>query len=70
VLAAPFLALLYGLNAGLAVMTIALGATTAFGANTSRGAEPEVRRRLLLMVVVNGVLAVACLVTLLVRLRT
>lgn len=68
VLAAPFLASLYGLNAGLAVMAVALATTTAFGLNAVRTVAPEIRRRLLPIVVVNGVLAVVCLATLMVRL--
>jgi hypothetical protein len=67
-LAAPFLAALYGLNAGLAVMTLALATTTAFGVYAARTAPPDLRRRLLPIVVVNAVLAVACLVALAVRL--
>ncbi len=68
VLAAPFLASLYGLNAGLAVMTLALATTTAFGAHAAREAAPDIRRRLLPVVVVNGVLAVVCLGVLVARL--
>ncbi len=68
VVVAPFLASLYGLNVGLAVMTLALATTTWFGASTARTAAPAVRRRLLPIVFVNGVLAVACLATLLMRL--
>ena len=61
VVAAPFLATLYGLTAGLAMMTLALTTTTAFGAHAARGASPEIRRRLLPIVAVNGVLALVCL---------
>ncbi len=61
VVAAPFLASLYGLTAGLAVMTLALATTTAFGAHAAHTAPPEIRRRLLPIVVVNGVLVIVCL---------
>lgn len=66
-LAAPFLALLYGWNAGLAVMAAALAATTGLAIQAGRTAPPEVRRRLLPVAVVNGLLAAACLVALIWR---
>ena len=68
ILAAPFLASLYGLTAGLAVMTIALATTTAFGVHGARAASPEIRRSLLAIVALNGALAVVCLGVLLARL--
>ncbi len=49
-------------------MTLALVTTTAFGVYAERTAPPDLRRRLLPIVVVNGVLAVACLVALVLRL--
>lgn len=68
VIAAPFLALLYGIEAGLGVMAVALATVTAFGAHAAQHAPPDLRRRLLPAVVLNGVLAVACLLALLWRL--
>jgi hypothetical protein len=64
---APFLALLYDLAAGLAVMAVALGATAYLAADAARGARPEVRRRLVVFAVVNGALAAICLWGLLAR---
>ena len=68
VIAAPFLALLYGIEAGLAVMTAALATVTGFGAHAAQHAPAELRRRLLPVVMLNGALAVACLLVLLWRL--
>jgi hypothetical protein len=51
---APFLALLYDLNAGLGVMAAALIATAIVTLDASRVAEPPLRRRLLLLAWVNG----------------
>lgn len=51
---APFLALFYDLNAGLAVMAAALIATTIVTIDASRVAEPRLRRRLRLLAWVNG----------------
>lgn len=51
---APFLALLYDLNAGLAVMAAALIATTVVTIDAARVAEPLLRRRLLILAWVNG----------------
>jgi hypothetical protein len=64
---APFLALLYGWNAGLAVMTFSLAATTYLAFDTYRTASPDVQPSLRLLVAVNAVLTVACLAVLLAR---
>ena len=66
--AAPFLALLYGVEAGLAVMAVALGATAWGAAQVARGAVAPVRRRLVLAAVVNGALALGCAGALVARL--
>ncbi len=67
ILAAPFLALLYGLDVGLFVMALALAAVGLLAVLTARDAEPDLRQRLLVVAAVNAVLAVACLVLLLAR---
>jgi hypothetical protein len=67
ILAAPFLALLYGLDAGLAVMALALAAVGVLALLAARTAEPDLRQRLLVVAAVNAALALACLVLLLVR---
>jgi uncharacterized membrane protein YfcA len=65
---APFLALLFDVVAGLAVMAVALGATAYLAEDAGRKAEVGVRRRLRWFAVVNGVLAGVCLVALGIRL--
>ncbi len=65
---APFLALLYGLTEGLAVMVGALVATAFLAFDAARRAAPQVRRRLMVVAAVNGVLAVAGAVVLVARL--
>jgi hypothetical protein len=60
--AAPFLALLFDLAAGLAVMAIALGATAWLALDAARGAEPAMRWRLRIVASANGVLMAACLI--------
>jgi multisubunit Na+/H+ antiporter MnhB subunit len=67
--AAPFVALLFDLAAGLAVMAIALGATAWLALDAARAAEPGVRRRLRMFAGVNGVVAVVCLVVLIVSFK-
>jgi hypothetical protein len=67
ILAAPFLALLYGLDAGLLVMALALSAVGALAVLAGRSAEPDLRHRLVVVAAVNAVLAFACLVLLLAR---
>jgi hypothetical protein len=56
--AAPFLALLLDVAAGLAVMAVGLGATAYLVAEAARSAGAEMRRRLLGFAVVNGVLSI------------
>ena len=69
VAAAPFFALLYGLNAALAVMTMALTVTAYLARTTAgRAANPATRQRLGMAVVVNVLLAVGCAIALVVRL--
>lgn len=53
-IAAPFLALIYDLSAGLAVLAVALIATAVVTIDASRVAEPPLRRRLLVLAGVNG----------------
>jgi hypothetical protein len=66
--AAPFLALLFDLAAGLAVMAIALGATAWLALDAARTAEPTTSRRLRILAGVNGALVVMCLAALVVDL--
>ena len=68
VIAAPFLALLYGIEVGLGVMAVALATVSVFGVYATQHAPPDLRRRLLPAIVLNGVLAVVCLLVLLWRL--
>jgi hypothetical protein len=62
--AAPFLALLYDVAAGLAVMAAGLGATAYLAEDAARTADEGQRRRLRRFAVANGILAVVCLVAL------
>ena len=66
IVAAPFLALLYDLNAGLAVSALALGATAAFAVQIagSGATSPALRSRLLTAAALNVLLSLACLVIL------
>lgn len=66
--AAPFLGLLYGPNAGLAMATAALAATAFVAWGVSRTAAGEDGRRMAVAAVLNGVLAVIALVLLVYRL--
>ena len=68
IVAAPFLALLYDVAAGLAAMTIALGATAYLARDAARGTTAPARRRLLTAAAVNALLAAACVVALIARL--
>ena len=68
ILVAPFLALRLGPEAGLAAAVAALVALALFGLGVARQAEPGAGRRLRALAAVNLVLAVACAVTLAVRL--
>ncbi len=64
VIAAPFLALLYGIEVGLGVMAVALATVAAFAVQAAQHAPPDLRHRLLLAAGLNGFLAVVCLVVL------
>lgn len=66
--AAPFLALIYGLGIGLLVMAVALGATAFLAFNTASTAEPAIRRRLTVLGGVNATLAILCAAGAIVRL--
>lgn len=66
--AAPFLGLLYGPNAGLAVATAALAGTASVAWGVSRSAGGEEGRRMAVAAAVNGVLAVIALALLAYRL--
>lgn len=56
--AAPFLALLYDVNAGLAVLAGALAVTSYLAFDAAKVAEPALRQRLLLLASLNAVLTV------------
>ncbi|MEJ7762376.1 MAG: hypothetical protein WKF80_06245 [Thermomicrobiales bacterium] len=60
ILFAPFLGLLYGVTAGLAVMAITLGTIAALARQAMPEAPAEIRPRLRVVVLVNVALAVAC----------
>lgn len=70
VVVAPFLALLYDLNAGLTVTALALATTAVLTAQAARSETggPSLRPRLLVAAALNALLALVCLVILLVRL--
>ena len=70
IVAAPFLALLYDLDAALAMTALALGATAALAAQAARSGigGSALRPRLLTAAAINGLLALTCLVILIVRL--
>lgn len=63
-IAAPFLAWIWGAEAAVGVMTIALAATCYLAIEGSRTAVPEVAKRLRLLGIVNGMLVVGCFVVL------
>lgn len=67
-IAAPFLALMYGWNWGLAVMTFALSATVYLAYDLLRTVNPEFAPRLKRLAIVNAALATLCLVILILRL--
>ena len=67
ILLAPFLALLYGIEAGLAVMAVALAAVGLLALLTARTVDADLRQRLVLVGAVNALLALACLALLLAR---
>lgn len=66
--AAPFLALLYGVTLGLGVLAVGLAATTFLALDAAKSAEPGLRQRLQVLAFVNGALTVAGIGILLVRL--
>lgn len=66
-IAAPFLALLYGPDAGLAVAAAALAATAYLAWDASRRLPPAARQRMQIAAVVNAGLAVAAAILLGVR---
>lgn len=67
ILIAPFLALLYDLDAGLAVMALTLLTSLELARQAMPQATTEMRSRLRVVMVVNAVLAVACGAILVVR---
>lgn len=69
IVAAPFLALGFGPEAGLGAATIALATVSLLGLEIARHARPEVASRLRWLVGLNLMLAVTCAATLAWRLR-
>lgn len=67
ILVAPFLALLYNLNAGLGMMTLTLAASVELARQARQRATPEMRQRLQVVMAVNAGLAIACAVILVAR---
>ena len=63
ILVAPFLGLLYGVTAGLAVMAITLVAIAALAREAIPEARPDIRPRLRVVMGVNVALAVICAVS-------
>ena len=68
ILIAPFLALLYDLNAGLAVMALTLAASVELARQAQSRATPQMRRRLRIVMAINAALAVVCVLILTARL--
>lgn len=66
--AAPLLALLYGVTAGLAVLATTLAMTTYLLLDATR-LRPDLRRQLVAIAGVNAVLAALCVAALIWRLR-
>jgi hypothetical protein len=66
-LAAPFIALLYDVDAGLIVMALGLIATAYLCFDTMKSAEPPIRDRLRTVVFINLVLAAALVMFVIVR---
>lgn len=62
VVAAPFLAWVWGVEAAVSVMAIALAMTSYLAFDASRMTDPATARRLRLLGGVNGVLVVICVV--------
>ena len=70
IVAAPFLALLYNLDAALAMSALALAATAVLAAQAARSGtgDRSLRPRLLTGAALNALLALACVVALMVKL--
>ena len=70
IVAAPFLALLYNLDAALTMTALALAATAALAVQATRSGTggPALRPRLLAAAALNALLALICLVILGIRL--
>jgi hypothetical protein len=66
-LAAPFIALLYDVNAGLIVMALGLIATAYLSYESMKTADSTVRDRLRTVVVINLALAAALVIFVVVR---
>jgi hypothetical protein len=64
---APFIALLYNINAGLVVMALGLLATAYLAFDSMKAAHPAVRARLRIVVMVNFALAALLLIVVAVR---
>lgn len=67
IVAAPFLALLYGLTAGLVVMICALAATAYLAYDATRTAPRTLHRRLVIVAAINAILALAGVAVLVAR---
>jgi uncharacterized membrane protein len=65
---APFIALLYDVNAGLIVMALGLLATAYLSFESMKTAEPQLRARLRTVVIINLALAAALVIFVIVRL--
>jgi hypothetical protein len=64
IVVAPFMAWLWGAEAAVGVMAIALAATSYLAIDASRTAETEFAKRLRVLGLVNGMLGIGCLVVL------
>jgi hypothetical protein len=67
-IAAPFIALLYDVNAGLIVMALGLLATAYLSYDSMKTAEPQLRDRLRTVVIINLVLAAVTVIFVIARL--
>jgi hypothetical protein len=67
IVVAPFVALLYDITLGLAVLVVALGLTAYVVLDVAQGVEPELRQRLTLVAYLNAALAVGAAGLLLAR---
>ena len=64
---APFVALLYDVTAGLAVLVVALGLTAYVAQDVAQGVESDLRQRLTLVAYLNAALAIGAAGLLLAR---